>query len=178
MNKVFEFIEAKKILKLKKNKLSILIHPSSYIHAIVLFRGNLVKFLAHDTEMIIPISNALSSNLKYKNISENNIINKFNKINFLSADENKFPLLKIIKFIPEDDSYFETILITLNDTLVNKYLAREINYISIQKNLLNFIKKPYFSKFYKLKPKNIYDIKNIINKTKNYLNNNIKYYEK
>tara|TARA_B100000282_G_scaffold218164_1_gene161744 strand:+ start:44 stop:1216 length:1173 start_codon:yes stop_codon:yes gene_type:complete len=177
MNKVLEFIEAKKIFRLKKKKLSILIHPSSYIHAIVLFKGNLVKFLAHDTEMIIPISNALSSNLKYKNISENNIINKFNKINFLSADENKFPLLKIIKFIPEDDSYFETILITLNDTLVNKYLAREINYISIQKNLLNFIKKPYFSKFYKLKPKNIYDIKNIINKTKNYLDNNIKYYE-
>ena len=48
---------------------------------------------------------------------------------------------------------FETILITLNDNLVNKYLSGHINYISIQRNLLNLIKKPYFKKFYKLKPK-------------------------
>ena len=59
MNKIFEFIEAKKIFNLNKKKLSILIHPSSFIHAIVFFKGNLIKFLAHDTNMTIPISNAL-----------------------------------------------------------------------------------------------------------------------
>ena len=69
--------------------------------------------------------------------------------------------------IPEENSYFETILITLNDELVNKYLNGDINYISIQNNLLNLIKNPYFSKFYKLKPKNIYDIKRMISDTKN-----------
>ena len=35
MNKIFEFIEAKKIFNLKKKKLSILIEPSSYVHAII-----------------------------------------------------------------------------------------------------------------------------------------------
>ena len=59
MNKIFEFIEAKKIFNLKKKKLSIIIHPSSFIHAIVFFKGNLIKFLAHETNMTIPISNAL-----------------------------------------------------------------------------------------------------------------------
>ena len=39
MNKIFEFIEAKKIFNLKKKKLSILIHPSSFVHAIVFFKG-------------------------------------------------------------------------------------------------------------------------------------------
>ena len=84
----------------------------------------------------------------------------------------------ILNLIPERTTYFETILITLNDTLVNKYLNCEINYISIQKNLINIIKNPYFKKYYKLKPKNIYDIKNMIIVTKNYLNKNIKYYDK
>ena len=64
MNKVFEFIEAKKIFNIKKQNLSILVHPSSFIHAIVFFKGNLIKFLGHETNMIIPISNALGINKK------------------------------------------------------------------------------------------------------------------
>ena len=53
-------------------------------------------------------------------------------------------------------SYFETILITINDNLVNKYLKGLINYKSIYSNLLLFMKKPYFRKYYALKPnKNI-----------------------
>ena len=39
MNKIFEVIEAKKIFNLKINKFEILIHPKSYIHAIVHFKN-------------------------------------------------------------------------------------------------------------------------------------------
>ena len=59
MNKIFEFIEAKKIFNLNNKNLSIFIHPSSFIHAIVFLKGNIIKFLAHETNMKIPISNAL-----------------------------------------------------------------------------------------------------------------------
>ena len=72
---------------------------------------------------------------------------------------------------------FETVLITMNDSLVEKYLNNQINYVSIQSNIINLIKNPYFKKFYKLKPKNIYDIKKTIKITKNYLNKNLKIYE-
>ena len=37
MNKVFEIIEAKKIFNIKYNKLDILVHPKSYVHAIIKF---------------------------------------------------------------------------------------------------------------------------------------------
>ena len=178
MNKIYEFIEAKKIFNLNNKKLSIIIHPSSFIHAIILLKGNLVKFLAHEPKMIIPISNAVKSYDNFKNYSEFNLINDLNKIKILKPDNKKFPFLKIIKMIPENDSFFETILITLNDNLVNKYLSGHINYISIQRNLLNLIKKPYFKKFYKLKPKNIYDIKKMTIHTKNFLEMNLKYYDK
>ena len=43
MNKVFEIIEAKKIFNLKYNQLEILIHPQSYLHAIVKFNNGLTK---------------------------------------------------------------------------------------------------------------------------------------
>ena len=178
MNKVFEYIEALKIFNIKKEKLSILIQPSSFIHAIVIYRGNLIKFLAHETNMGIPISNALEIKNQYNTKLTKKNISLLNNLKFEFPDEKKFPILSLIKLIPQKTSFFETILITLNDELVDKYLKNQINYISIQKNLLNLIKKPYFLKFYKLKPKNIYDINEMISNTKQYLEKHIKVYEK
>ena len=178
MNKIFEFIEAKNIFNLRKKNISILVHPTSFVHAIVFFKGGLIKFLAHDPKMIIPISNALNIKKKINKKFINNSIDKINSICLKKIKKKDFPLIKIIDLIPEENSYFETILITLNDELVNKYLNGDINYISIQNNLLNLIKNPYFSKFYKLKPKNIYDINRMISDTKIYLEKKIKYYEK
>ncbi len=177
MNKIFEYIEAIKIFNISKQKLSILIHPSSFVHAIIFYNGGLIKFLAHETDMKIPILNALDV-LDFK---EKNLISKYlrnlNNLKFINPDKKKFPLLEILSFIPNKVSYFETILITLNDILVKKYLNNQINYISIQKNLLRLIKSPYFTNFYNLKPKNIYDIKIMINKTEIYLEKNIKLYD-
>ena len=39
MNKIFEIIEAKKIFNIDLKKFDILIHPKSYIHAIVKFKN-------------------------------------------------------------------------------------------------------------------------------------------
>ncbi len=178
MNKIFELIEAKKIFNLDKNELSIIIHPSSFVHAIIFFKGNILKLLAHDTNMSIPISNALGI---YKKTYDGKIYKQISSLKYLSFEKpkiNQFPLLSIINLIPENDSFFETILITLNDCLVHKYLNNEINYLSLQLNLLKLIKNPFLMKYYKLKPKNIYDIKKMIKITKNYLENKIINYEK
>ena len=59
MNKVFEIIEAKKIFNLEYAKLKILVHPKSYVHAIIKFKNGLKKILIHDTNMTIPIFNSL-----------------------------------------------------------------------------------------------------------------------
>ena len=177
MNKVFELIEAIKIFNINKNKISIIIHPTSYIHAIIFFKGGIIKLLAHNTSMKIPISNAIGiKNETNKNIIQKQLL-KLNNLKFLKPNLKKFPLLKLIKLIPKQESLFETVLITMNDSLVEKYLNNQINYVSIQSNIINLIKNPYFKKFYKLKPKNIYDIKKTIKITKNYLNKNLKIYE-
>ena len=178
MNKIFEFIEAKKIFKLSNNKINILIHPNSFIHSIIYFKGNIIKFLAYDTNMKIPISNALGIKDKIDKKIINNQLKYLNNLNFQKPKTKTFPLLKILKLIPEQSSYFETILITLNDELVLKYLKGNINFLSIQSNLIKLIKKPYFMRYYKLKPKNIYDIKKMIMITKNYLEKNLVCYEK
>ena len=171
MNKIFEVIEAKKIFDLDINKFKIIIHPKSYIHAIVHFRNGLVKFLAHDTNMAVPIMNSLYMDGKIFNYNEGNIkFESLNGINFINPDIKKFPVLKLINRIKNKSSYFETILIAINDILVEKYLRGDINYHSISSNLMKLIKTPYFSRYYKFKPKNIIDIKIMVKKVITYLN--------
>ena len=60
INKVFEVIEAKNIFEIPYKKIQILIHPKSYIHAILKFNNGLIKLIAHETTMQIPIFNTLS----------------------------------------------------------------------------------------------------------------------
>ena len=177
MNKIFEFIEAKKLFNLKNKDLEILIHPKSFVHAIIFFKNKLIKILAHDTSMDIPILNALNIENKFKKKLLKKNLKSLNQLNFQKPSLQNFPLLSLLNIIPEKDSYFETILITINDTLVNMYLEKKINYKSLQLNLINLIKKPYLTKFYKLKPLNIYDIKLMINITKFYIKKNIKHYD-
>ena len=172
MNKIFELIEAKKIFNLDINKFDIIIHPKSYIHAVVHFNNGLVKFLTHDTNMEVPIMNSLYLNNESFIYNDNKLnFEILNGINFINPDKKKFPLLNLIKIIPIKNGYFETILITINDELVMRYLRGEINYFSLNNNLLNMIKKPYFTKYYQSSPNNINDIKSMVNKVKNYLNN-------
>ena len=61
MNKVFEVIEAQRIFDIDNNKFEILIHPKSYLHAIIKFKNGITKLLVHDTDMSIPIFNSIYS---------------------------------------------------------------------------------------------------------------------
>ena len=70
MNKVFEVIEAKNIFNIDYNKISILTHPNSYLHAIIKFKNGLVKLLMHEPDMKIPIYNSIYSNMLKDNNSK------------------------------------------------------------------------------------------------------------
>ncbi len=59
MNKILELIEARKLFSIPNNKIDILIHPNSLVHAIIFLNNGLVKFIYHETSMIIPIANAI-----------------------------------------------------------------------------------------------------------------------
>jgi len=178
MNKIFEVIEAKKIFNLDISKFKIIIHPKSYVHAIIHFNNGLVKFLAHETSMSIPIMNSLYIDNQKFNYQDGNLkFDLLNGINFINPNKNKFPVINLLNKIPNKTTYFETILITINDVLVDKYLRGYINYYSLNFNLLKLIKIPYFVKYYRLKPKNINDIKNMVIKVKIYLKNYLENYE-
>jgi 1-deoxy-D-xylulose-5-phosphate reductoisomerase len=158
MNKVFEIIEAKKIFNLEYKDLLILIHPESYVHALVDFNDGLKKIIAHDTTMEIPIFNSLyygtNKPIKSKKID----FKKLNNLNFSEVNYKKFPLVKIIKKLPSKNSLFETVIVSANDKLVELYLDNRIKYTDISLKLSSILKLNEFLIFKKKYPQKINQI--------------------
>ena len=158
MNKVFEVIEAKKIFNLNYKKISILTHPNSYIHSIIKFNNGLTKVLIHDPDMTIPIFNSIYQTNKNNINSKPLDIKVLNNLNLKKVDTNKFPLVNLVNKLPNNNSLFETILITINDFLVYRFLEKKITF----KKLIDLIYKlsnlREFSKYKKIKPKTVEDI--------------------
>ena len=107
VNKILEYIEAQKLFNISKDKLDILIHPESLVHAVIKFKNGLTKFIYHETSMIIPLANAifdnnlliddyLNKNLNIKSLT----FSKPNKINYpiinILSKANEFPSTSII----------------------------------------------------------------------------------
>ena len=90
MNKVFEVIEAHKIFNINLNKFKILIHPKSYIHAIVKLNNGLIKLVAHDTNMKIPISNSIYGDKVNQFKSKKINIKLLNSLNLNKVDNMKY----------------------------------------------------------------------------------------
>ena len=160
VNKLFEVIEAQRLFNIDINKISIKIHPQSYIHSIIKFRDGLIKICAHEPDMSIPILNSLDKNLHY--ISKNNINFKIlNNLNFKEVDKKKFPVIKILNKYPNHCSLFDTALVSVNDELVNLFLNKRISFDDIFKNLIKILNLRSIKKLKKIVPKNYKEISEI-----------------
>ena len=166
INKVFEIIEAKKIFKIPYNKLSIIIHPKSYVHAIIKFKNGLTKIIVHDTSMKIPIFNSLYSSKKIIRSDKLNF-KILNNLDFKNVDYKKFPLVKILKTLPNNTSLFETILVSINDKLVELFLNNKIKFTDISGKMNKMLNLYRLKKYKKIKPKSFEEIINMNIKIKN-----------
>ena len=158
INKVYEVIEAKNIFNVKYKNIDILIHPKSYIHAILKFNNGLIKIVAHETTMKIPIFNTLFHGTAKKFRTKDIDVKTLNNLNFKKVNMKKFPMVKLLKYLPNNSSLYETVIVSANDTLVELFLEKKIKFTDIQKNLFKFIKKNEFLKYKKIYAKNTNDI--------------------
>jgi len=161
MNKVFEIIEAKNIFNLNYNDLKILVHSKSYVHALVKFKNGLLKILIHDTNMSIPIFNSLYENEGKKIKTKKINFSIINNLKFENIDLKKFPVINILKKLPDNHSLFETIIVSANDSLVNMFLNNRIKFLDISKILLKVIQRKEFLKYKRIIPNKIEDIQKL-----------------
>ena len=158
INKVFEVIEAQRIFNLNKSFFEILIHPKSYLHSIIKYKNGTTKILVHDTTMKIPIFNYICQNLQKKLITKKLNLEILNNLELTKPNDKQFPLLKILNKIPNNISLFETVVISVNDELVDNFLRGNIQFGQISQLLLKIINLKEFKKFKSKKPKNLEQI--------------------
>ena len=154
INKVFEVIEARRIFNIDYKKIKVLIHPQSYLHGIIKFNNGITKLLVHDTDMKIPIYNSLfTDNLK---ISSKQIdLKKINNFNLSKPNTRKFKSLRLLKYIPNDISLYETALVSANDELANQFLKGKIKYTEIIDYLFKIMKFKDILKLKRKKPNTV-----------------------
>jgi len=157
MNKILELIEAQKLFNIPNNKIDILIHPKSLVHAIVVFKNGLTKFLYHETSMIIPLANAIFEN----NININDFYkskkNNIQNLEFKKVDKNTFPIIKLKMRVIEYPST-PIIINAANEVLVDRFINKKLPYLMINKIILAVLNDKNYKKYAIRNPKSIFQI--------------------
>ena len=164
MNKIFEHIEAQKIFSIPEEKLEILIHPESLVHAIIRFRNGLTKFLYHETSMIIPLANAIFDSkinindfYRKRNLESNKNIKN---LTFKKINPRIFPTIKFKKIANKHQSS-PIIINAANEILVDQFLSKNLPFLSIYKTIMAVMNDRNYNKYAIRKPNKISQIMKI-----------------
>jgi len=161
MNKILELIEAQKLFDIPNNKIDILIHPNSLVHAILELNNGLTKFIYHQTSMIIPLANAIfEKNLIIDNffkIKNNNKQLIARNLTFQKPNEKIFPIIKLKRRINEYPST-SIILNAANEILVDQFLKKKIPFLGISKMIIAILKDSNYKKYAIRNPKNLDEV--------------------
>ena len=165
-NKALELMEACILFDLSPEKVKIKIHKESKVHSAIILKNGLVKLIAHNTTMKIPIENSLIKNNIF--LKKNFFYKKkFFSLTFDELNLKKFPMVslgyKAISLGERGCIFFNVI----NDYLVNSYMNREIFFYEISKKLNKVINAHEFNKYLKKKIYNLKDIYETISYSKN-----------
>ena len=148
MNKVFELIEARKLFPKYKKKINILIHPQSLVHAIINYKNGLSKFIYHEPNMIIPISNAILNNdVEIRNFIklDENFSDDVN-LKFYKISRKNFPPNDILAKLNKFNS-LPIIINGANEVFVELFLKKKIKFSSIIPNIIKVLKNKNFKKY-------------------------------
>ena len=165
INKVLEYIEAQKLFNLSNDKLEIIIHPESLVHAIIKFKNGLTKFIYHETSMIIPLANAIFNN----NLSINKFLDnekKIRSLTFKRPNQINFPIIKILNRVNEFPST-SIIVNASNEVLVDHFLRKKVPFLGIPLIIQKILSDRNYKKYAIKVPKELKHIYEISSWAKN-----------
>ena len=125
--------------------------------------------IVHDTSMEIPIFNSLYNSNRHIRSKTFKILNN---LEFKNVDSNDL-VVKLLKKLPEINSLFETVLVSVNDKLVKLFLNNRIKFTDISKKMNSILNLKGFKKYKKLKANKIEDIINLNKKIEIKMNKKI-----
>ena len=138
MNKALEVIEASVLFSMSSEKIEVLVHPESIVHGMVsLIDGGVISYLSQ-TDMRVPIFNAINFPKTCKHfIPPPN----FTQLNFHELNEETFPSVSLARSALKKGFIATTFFNASNEIAVDSFLSNKIDltdiFIIVEKVLLS-----------------------------------------
>jgi len=141
MNKGLEVIEAHWLFNISLLKIEILIHPQSYIHALIQYDdGSMIAQLS-DHDMRIPIHYALHYPLRLKNTLPRINLAKIGQLTFKRIDTKRFPSVELCYEAMRQGGTLPAVLNAANEVAVNAFLNQGLKFKDIIKVVSQVMEK-------------------------------------
>ena len=131
MNKALEIIEARWLFDLEPEKIKVIIHPQSIIHAIIEnIDGSSIASLSNP-DMKICLAYGLGYPEKIKSFTKSLDLAEVGKLEFFSHLETDFPSIKFAYRALDGDETIPVVLNSANEIAVSYFLNNKIKFNSI-----------------------------------------------
>ncbi|MCL1888362.1 MAG: 1-deoxy-D-xylulose-5-phosphate reductoisomerase, partial [Kiritimatiellaeota bacterium] len=131
MNKGLELIEARWLFNLPPERLDVVVHPESIVHALVEFSDGATLAQLSPPDMRVAIQYALSWPERWPAAREKLDLPKLGALNFFAPDEKRFPCLALARAAMAGGGLLPTVLNAANEVAVEGFLAGKISLASV-----------------------------------------------
>jgi 1-deoxy-D-xylulose-5-phosphate reductoisomerase len=131
MNKGLELIEAHHLFGLVPDKLSVLVHPQSVVHALITFCDGSVHAELGPADMRRPIGYCLNWPERWRKPRSALDLAAVGQLTFEPPDLDRFPALRLAMEALKRGGGAPTILNAANEVAVEAFLARQIGFTAI-----------------------------------------------
>jgi len=146
MNKALEKIEAHYLFGLTSEQIKIIIHPESIIHGMLTYTDGSMLAQLSDTDMIIPISYALSWPDRKKTGYGSVNFEAVSSLNFAPADKVNFSSISMVDHVMKDIGRLGVVFNAANEVAVDAFLKEKIKFLDIYKIIEGALEKVESSK--------------------------------
>ena len=135
MNKGLELIEARWLFDLSSDRLGVLIHPQSIVHALVALRDGSVLAQLSRTDMRIPIQFALTYPERRDGFLAPLDLAAAGPLEFQVPDERRFPLLRTARRVLDEADSAAVAMNAANEIAVEAFLEGGIPFTGIRESI-------------------------------------------
>ncbi|MDN4594463.1 1-deoxy-D-xylulose-5-phosphate reductoisomerase [Polycladomyces subterraneus] len=133
MNKGLEVIEAHWLFDLSYDRIDVVIHPESIIHSMVEFVDGAVMAQLGTPDMRVPIQYALTYPKRLSLSTKRLDWVELGSLHFRRADFDRYPCLRMAYEAGRIGGTMPTVLNAANEVAVERFLAREISFLEMEK---------------------------------------------
>ena len=133
MNKGFEVIEARWLFGMNYDRISVLLHRESIIHAMAEFADGSFKAVLSYPDMHIPIQHALSYPERFDVVWKQLDLENLEKLSFAKMNYGRYPCFNLAMEAAKKEGSYTAVLNAADDVAVHKFLDGKIKFTDIEK---------------------------------------------